>query len=189
MQLVRMTPHMEARGHAVTTLVKTGSPAIPEMHRLGLNTISRRISGKVNLIAIALLAGIEDGTVDAIASDHRPQDQDSKRLPFAQAACGVIGVQTMLPVCLRLVHAGELRLLDLLRTMTEAPARILGIDAGRLAKGAPADLVLFDPDTPWKVTEGSLKSLSKNTAFEGRLVEGRVARTMVDGRTIYQQEI
>ncbi len=73
--------------------------------------------------------------------------------------------------------------------MTEAPARILGLDAGRLAKGAPADLVLFDPDAPWKVTESGLRSLSKNTAFEGRLVEGRVARTLVDGRTIYQQEI
>ena len=73
--------------------------------------------------------------------------------------------------------------------MTEAPARILGLDAGRLAKGAPADLVLFDPDAPWKITESGLRSLSKNTAFEGRLVEGRVARTLVDGRTIYQQEI
>ena len=137
----------------------------------------------------AVVEALRDGTVDVIASDHCPQDQDSKRLPFAQAACGVIGVQTMLAVCLRLVHAGDLGLLALLRTMTEAPARILGLDAGRLAKGAPADLVLFDPDAPWKVTESSLKSLSKNTAFEGRLVEGRIARTMVDGRTIYQQEI
>ena len=77
----------------------------------------------------------KDGTIDVIASDHCPQDQDSKRLPFAQAACGVIGVQTMLPVCLRLVHEGELGLLALLRTMTEAPARILGLDAGRLAQG------------------------------------------------------
>jgi dihydroorotase len=137
----------------------------------------------------AVVDGLRDGTIDVIASDHCPQDQDSKRLPFAQAACGVIGVQTMLPVCLRLAHAGELGLLDLLRTMTDAPARILGIEAGRLAKGAPADLVLFDPDAPWKVTEGSLRSLSKNTAFEGRLVEGRIARTLVDGRTIYQQDI
>lgn len=136
----------------------------------------------------AVVAGLRDGTIDVIASDHCPQDQDSKRLPFAQAECGVLGVQTMLPVSLRLVHEGELGLLALLRTMTDAPARILGLDAGRLAKGAPADLVLFDPDAPWKITEASLKSLSKNTAFEGRLVEGRVARTLVDGRTVYQQD-
>jgi dihydroorotase len=136
----------------------------------------------------AVVAGLRDGTIDVVASDHCPQDQDSKRLPFAQAECGVLGVQTMLPVSLRLVHEGELGLLALLRTMTEAPARILGLDAGRLVKGAPADLVLFDPDAPWKITEASLKSLSKNTAFEGRLVEGRVARTLVDGRTVYQQD-
>jgi dihydroorotase len=136
----------------------------------------------------AVVAGLKDGTIDVIASDHCPQDQDSKRLPFAQAAFGVIGVQTMLPVSLRLWHEGELGLLDLLRTMTEAPARILGLEAGRLQKGAPADLVLFDPEAPWKITEASLKSLSKNTAFEGRLVEGRVARTLVDGRTIFQDD-
>jgi dihydroorotase len=133
----------------------------------------------------AVVEGLKDGTVDAIASDHCPQDQDSKRLPFAQAACGVVGVQTMLPVSMRLVHEGELGLLGLLGKMTDAPARILGLDAGRLAKGAPADLVLFDPEAPWKVTEAGLLSLSKNTAFEGRLVEGRVARTLVDGRTVF----
>ena len=136
----------------------------------------------------AVVEALQDGTIDAIASDHCPQDQDSKRLPFAQAAFGVIGVQTMLPVCLRLVHEGAMPLLALLRAMTEAPARILGLDAGRLARGAAADLVLFDPDTPWKVTEANLRSLSKNTAFEGRLVEGRIARTLVDGRTVFQQE-
>ncbi|HEX6013434.1 MAG TPA: dihydroorotase [Geminicoccaceae bacterium] len=133
----------------------------------------------------AVVEGLRDGTIDAIASDHCPQDQDSKRLPFAQAACGVVGVQTMLPVSMRLVHEGELGLLALLGKMTDAPARILGLDAGRLAKGAPADLVLFDPEAPWKVTEAGLLSLSKNTAFEGRLVEGRVARTLVDGRTVF----
>jgi dihydroorotase len=134
----------------------------------------------------AVVDGLRDGTIDVIASDHCPQDQDSKRLPFAQAACGVIGVQTMLPVSLRLWHEGELGLLDLLARMTVAPARILGLEAGRLARGAPADLVLFDPEAPWKITEDSLLSLSKNTAFEGRLVEGRVVRTLVDGRTIFQ---
>jgi dihydroorotase len=136
----------------------------------------------------AVVEGLKDGTIDVIASDHCPQDQDSKRLPFAQAACGVIGTQTMLPVSLRLVHEGELGLLELLRRMTMAPAAILGLEAGRLAKGAPADLVLFDPEAPWKITEPAIRSLSKNTAFEGRLVEGKVARTLVDGRTIHLDE-
>lgn len=133
----------------------------------------------------AVVEGLRDGTIDVIASDHCPQDQDSKRLPFAQAACGVIGVQTMLPVSLRLMHEGAMSLLSVLEKMTAAPARILGLEAGRLVTGAPADLVLFDPEAPWKITEASLLSLSKNTAFEGRLVEGRVLRTLVDGRTIF----
>ena len=134
----------------------------------------------------AIVEALRDGTIDVLASDHCPQDQDSKRLPFAQAAFGVIGVQTMLPVALTLVHEGRMRLIDLLRAMTAAPAAILGLDAGRLRPGAAADLVLFDPEAPWKITEASLLSLAKNTAFEGRLVQGRVARTLVDGRTIYR---
>lgn len=134
----------------------------------------------------AVVEGLRDGTIDAIASDHCPQDQDSKRLPFSQAAFGVVGVETMLPVALRLWHEGELELLDLLARLTVEPARLLGLEAGRLAKGAPADLVLFDPDAPWKITEPGLKSLSKNTAFEGRLVQGRVVRTFVDGRTVFE---
>lgn len=137
---------------------------------------------------LAVVAALKDGTIDAIASDHCPQDQDSKRLPFAQAAFGVIGVQTMLAVSLGLVHEGRIGLLDLLRLLTCSPAAILGLDAGRLVPGAAADLVLFDLEAPWKITEAALKSLAKNTAFEGRLVQGRVVRTLVDGRTVYTAE-
>jgi dihydroorotase len=133
----------------------------------------------------AVVEGLRDGTIDAIASDHVPQDQDSKRLPFAQAAFGVIGLETTLPVALTLYHEGRIGLLDLLRTMTVGPADILGLEAGRLRRGAPADLVLFDHEQPWKITEEGLRSLAKNTAFEGRLVQGRVLRTLVDGRTIF----
>jgi dihydroorotase len=133
----------------------------------------------------AVVEGLRDGTIDAVASDHHPQDQDSKRLPFAQAAAGVVGLETMLAVTLTLHHEGRIGLLDLLRAMTSAPAEILGLEAGRLRRGAPADLVLFDPEAPWKVTEQGLRSLAKNTAFEGRLVQGRVARTIVDGRTVF----
>ena len=179
----------KSRGLRVTCDTAPHYLALNELEVEGYRTFAK---GSPPLRAVAdrqaVVAGLRDGTIDVIASDHCPQDQDSKRLPFAQAECGVLGVQTMLPVSLRLVHEGELGLLALLRTMTEAPARILGLDAGRLAKGAPADLVLFDPDAPWKITEASLKSLSKNTAFEGRLVEGRVARTLVDGRTVFHQD-
>jgi dihydroorotase len=136
----------------------------------------------------ALVEGLVDGTLDAIASDHRPQDQDSKRLPFAQAAFGAIGVQTMLPVCLRLVHEGALPLATLLHRLTAGPAAILGLDAGRLRVGAPGDLVLFDPEAPWKLKETDLLSLAKNTPFEGRLLQGRVLRTFVDGREVHRHE-
>lgn len=136
----------------------------------------------------AVIAGLVDGTIDAIASDHCPQDQDSKRLPFAQAAFGVIGLQTLLAAALSLVFAGRIGLVDLLRRLTVQPATILGLEAGRLARGAPADLVLVDLDASWTVTEKSLFSLAKNTPFEGRTFRGKVIRTFVDGRTVYSAE-
>ena len=134
----------------------------------------------------ALVAGLVDGTVDVIASDHRPQDQDEKRLPFADAEFGAIGVETMLPVCLGLVHDRTLDLLDLLDRLTRAPADLLGLDAGRLAVGRAADLVLFDPERPWRIALADLHSLAKNTPFENRLVQGKVLRTFVDGRSVYR---
>ena len=133
----------------------------------------------------AVVVGLADGTIDVIASDHCPQDQDSKRLPFAQAEFGVVGLETLLPIALQLVHDGSISLLALLAKLTCAPADLLGLDAGRLRKGAPADLILFDPEAPWRVREEDLRSLSKNTPFEGRPVQGKVLCTLVDGRTIY----
>jgi dihydroorotase len=133
----------------------------------------------------AVVEGLADGTIDVIASDHCPQDQDSKRLPFAQAEFGAVGLETLLPVSLQLVHEGKLGLLELLGKLTRAPAELLGLDAGRLCRGAPADLVLFDLEAPVRIREEDLHSLSKNTAFEGRLMQGKVLRTLVDGRTIY----
>ncbi len=132
-----------------------------------------------------VVQGLADGTIDAIASDHAPHDQESKRLPFANAAFGVVGLETLLPLTLELYHNGHLPLLDALDRVTAAPARILGLPGGRLARGVPADMVLFDPDTPWQVSEGALHSISKNSAFDGRPVRGRVMRTIVDGRSVY----
>lgn len=133
----------------------------------------------------AVVAGLADGTIDAIASDHSPQDADSKRVPFGQAAFGGVGLETLLPVSLELYHNRRLSLIEVLRRLTCAPADLLGLPAGRLVKGAPADLVLFDPDRAWKVVADAFRSKSKNSPFDGKPVQGRVMRTVVDGRTVY----
>jgi dihydroorotase len=134
----------------------------------------------------AIAEAVADGTIDCIASDHAPHDQDSKRVPFAQAAAGVIGLETLLPVALELVHRGQIDMVGLFRRLALAPADLMRLPQGRLAKGAPADLVLFDPDAAWQVDPATMKSKSKNSAFDGRPVAGRVLKTVVDGRTVYE---
>lgn len=136
----------------------------------------------------AVVEGLRDGTIDAIASDHTPRDEESKRLPFAQAAPGGIGLNTLLAVSLELYHNGHLELSDVLRLVTSAPAGLLGLRAGRLEKGAPADLVLFDPDAAWKVDADRLIGKAKNSPFDGRPVQGRVLLTVVDGRPVYRPQ-
>jgi dihydroorotase len=136
----------------------------------------------------AVIAGLCDGTIDAIASDHSPWDQDSKRLPFSSAACGIVGLETLLPLSLELYHNRHLGLIDALRLVTARPARILGLDAGRLSPGAPADLVLFDPDAAWQIDTDRFRSKSKNAPFDGRPVRGQVHCTVVDGRTIFERQ-
>jgi dihydroorotase len=134
----------------------------------------------------AVIAGLADGTIDAIASDHAPWDQDSKRLPFSSAAFGIIGLETLLPLSLELYHNRHLPLIEVLRRLTVNPARILGLEVGRLTPGAPADLVLFDPDAEWTIDTDRFRSKSKNAPFDGRPVRGRVRQTVVDGRTIFE---
>ncbi len=135
----------------------------------------------------AVVAGIADGTIDAIVSDHSPHDQDSKRLPFAQAEFGIVGLESLLPLSLALYHRGETSLIKVIEKLTSAPARAMGLSGGRLAIGSPADLVLFDPDYPWKLDPDSFLSKSKNAPFENHLVQGRVLRTVVDGRSIFER--
>ncbi len=134
----------------------------------------------------ALVDGMRNGAVDVIVSDHSPQDQESKRQPFVQAADGIAGLETMLPLALELHHNGSLPLMRVLEMMTAAPARLLGLDAGRLEAGAPADLTVIDPDTPWRLSEDGLIAKSKNTPFDGRPVQGRAVRTVVAGHTVYE---
>ncbi len=136
----------------------------------------------------AIVAGLAEGVIDCIASDHAPHDVESKRLPFAQAETGVIGLETLLPVSLELYHKGAMTLGALLRAMTHHPARILGLPQGRLAKGTPADLVLFDPDRPRKIDVARFRSKSKNSPYDGRPVQGMVMRTIVDGRSVFVAE-
>src|SRR6516164_5722807 len=136
----------------------------------------------------AVVEGLREGTIDAIASDHAPWDQDSKRLPFSSAAYGIVGLETLLPLSLELYHNGHLGLLEVIQRLTWNPARILGLPVGRLAPGAPADLLLFDLDVSWRISTDDFRSKSKNAPFDGRPVQGRVRRTIVDGRTIFQGE-
>ncbi|MBV9685849.1 MAG: dihydroorotase [Alphaproteobacteria bacterium] len=136
----------------------------------------------------AVIEGLRDGTIDAIASDHAPWDQDSKRLPFSSAAYGIVGLETLLPLSLELCHNGHLGLLDLVRRLTANPAGLLRLPVGRLKPGAPADFMLFDPEQQWRISTDNFRSKSKNAPFDGRPVQGRVRRTIVDGRTIFQAE-
>ena len=136
----------------------------------------------------AVVEGLKSGVIDAIVSDHRPQDQDSKRVPFAQALPGGIGLETLLPISLELVHNGHLTLPQLFQRLSSTPARLFGLPGGRLAKGAPADLVVFDADFAWKIDRTDLWSKTKNTPFDERPVQGRVMATIVGGRTIYRDD-
>jgi len=133
----------------------------------------------------AIVEGIADGTIDVIVSNHDPQDQESKRLPFAQAAYGAAGLETLLPIALEMYHNERLPLINLLAKLTSEPARLLKLDSGRLAPGAPANLILFDPDRPWKIEAEKLHSKSKNSPFDARPVQGRVMRTIVRGETVF----
>jgi len=134
---------------------------------------------------LAIVEGLRDGTIDAIASDHAPQDQDSKRLPFAQAEFGGVGLETLLQISLELYHNEQLTLLQTIDLLSRRPARLLGLKAGTLAAGAAADLVLFNPDRIGKVNPAKFRSKSKNSPFDGRPVQGRVLRTVVDGRSVF----
>jgi dihydroorotase len=134
---------------------------------------------------LAMVEAVADGTIDLICSMHTPQDEESKRLPFEAAASGAVGLETILPAAMRLYHAGQLTLPQLFAAMALNPARRFGLPGGRLAEGAPADLVLFDPDAPFRLDRFKLQSKSKNTPFDGALLQGRVEATWVGGTRVF----
>ena len=133
---------------------------------------------------LAVVQAVASGLIDIISSMHTPQDEESKRLPFEEAASGAVALETLLPAALRLYHAGQLDLPVLFRAMSLNPSRRLGLDTGRLAVGAPADLVLFDPDAPFLLDRAKLRSKSKNTPFDGARLQGRVLGTWVAGKNV-----
>jgi dihydroorotase len=134
----------------------------------------------------ALVAAVASGLIDVVMSDHNPQDVETKRLPFAEAEAGAIGLETMLTAGLRLVQDGEIDLQCLLRALSTRPAELLGLPGGTLRPGSPADVIVVDLDVPWLVDPNELKSKCKNTPFDEARMQGRVARTIVAGRTVYE---
>lgn len=137
---------------------------------------------------LAVVAAVADGQIDIICSMHTPADEESKRLPYEEAAAGAVALQTFLPAAMRLYHAGHLSLPALFRAMALNPANRLGLPQGRLSRGAPADLVLFDPDAPFLMDRFKLLSKSKNTPFDGARMEGKVLGTWVGGTRVFAAE-
>ncbi|MCB2143309.1 MAG: amidohydrolase family protein, partial [Rhodobacteraceae bacterium] len=137
---------------------------------------------------LATVGAVASGLIDIVSSMHTPQDEESKRLPYEDAASGAVALETFLPAAMRLYHAGHLTLPQLFRAMALNPANRLGLPQGRLAEGAPADLVLFDPDTPFVLDRFKLRSKSKNTPFDGQRMEGRVLATWVAGKQVFSTE-
>jgi dihydroorotase len=135
---------------------------------------------------VAMVQAVANGDIDLIVSSHDPQDADTKRRPFAEAADGAVGLETLLSAALRLVHAGDITLSAMLKALTINPARLLGLHSGHLTRGAIADLVLFDPGEPWVVNKDLLRSRSKNTPFDEAKMQGRVLRTVVAGQTVFE---
>ncbi len=135
---------------------------------------------------LAIIDAVNSGVIDVISSFHTPQDEESKRLPFETAAAGAVGLETLLPASLQLFHNQSVSLEKLIKTMTLNPALLLGLPSGRITPGAPADLIIFDADIPFILDRETLKSKSKNTPFDGHKLQGKVRRTIVAGKTIFE---
>lgn len=135
---------------------------------------------------LAMIEAIAEGLIDVIVSDHDPQDVETKRQPFAEAANGALGIETLLPAALRLYHGGQVGLPSLFAALSSRPAGLLGLGCGRLAVGAPADLTLIDIDAPFVVDKRQLKSRAKNSPFDEARLQGLVQATWVGGRVVYR---
>lgn len=183
---VALVRQAKAEGLAVTAEAAPHHFMLTEEAVAGYNTNAKMAPPLRQLEDVeAIREGLRDGTIDAIATDHAPHHQDEKEVEFDQAANGIVGLETALPLTLRLVKDGVLSLVEAIRKLTVNPARILGLPYGALSVGAPADVVIFDPAQAWNIIPGRLQSKSKNTPFGGWEVTGKVMVTMVAGRVVY----
>jgi dihydroorotase len=174
-------------GHQVTCAVSINNLILNERDVGAYRTFFKLLPPlRSELDREVMVSSIADGRIDIIVSDHDPQDTDSKRRPFVEAGFGAVGLETLLPAAIGLYHNGHARLLDVLGAMTSNPAKILGLETGRLAKGLPADLVLIDLDCPWVAVAEDLVSKCRNTTLERRHLQGRALMTMVDGKIVHQ---
>ncbi|NAZ38029.1 dihydroorotase [Rubellimicrobium sp. CFH 75288] len=176
----------KARGLDVTAGVSIHHVTLNELDIGGYRTFFKLVPPlRAETDREAAVEALASGLLDVLCSWHSPQDEESKRLPFEAAAPGAVGLETLLPAALRLVHAGRLSLPVLFRALSLNPSRRLGLPTGRLAAGAPADLVLFDPDRPFVLDRATLRSKSRNTPFDGARLQGRVRATWVGGRQVF----
>lgn len=176
----------KARGLPVTCAVSAHHLMLNELD-VGAYLTFRKVRPPLRSEAdrAAMVEGVASGMIDSIVSSHEPQGADTKRQPFASAAAGTVGLETLLAAALSLVHEGHASLSHVLGTMTAAPARIFGLPTGTLARGAPADLVLIDTGEPFVVDAEKLHSRARNTAFEGRKFQGRARATYVGGECVF----
>ena len=170
------------RGIRVTCGVTPAHMLLSEQALTGYRSFARLSPPlRVETDRLAVLEGLVDGTIDILASGHDPRTQEDKRLPFADAAPGMVGGETLLALALIPVHDGRIALADMLQRMTAAPSTIFGLSGGRLSVGEPADLVLFDPGSPWRIDADRLSANANNTPFDGMPVQGRVRMTVKGG--------
>ena len=167
-------------------LILTRAAGTQDLRSIGSGNIGATNVLRTEDDRLALVEAVASGLIDVIMSDHNPQDVEVKRLPFAEAASGAIGLQTMLPAALRLIHNGAMDFKTLIRAMSTRPAELLGLPAGSLRAGSPADVIIIDADIPWVLDPADLKSQCKNTPFDEARFSGRVVRTIVGGRTVYE---
>lgn len=186
---VALVRQAKAEGLSVTAEAAPHHFVLTEEAVAGYNTNAKMAPPLRQLDDVeAIREGLRDGTIDAIATDHAPHHQDEKEVEFDQAANGIVGLETALPLTLRLVKDGVVSLVEAVRKLTINPARILGLPYGTLSVGAPADVVIFDPAQAWRIVPERLRSKSKNTPFGGWEVMGKVMVTMVAGRVVYEEK-
>ncbi|VAX21389.1 Dihydroorotase [hydrothermal vent metagenome] len=186
---VTLIREAKKRGVNITAEVTPHHFTITDETCLGYNTNAKMAPPLREQADMAKLrAGLKNGSIDCIATDHAPHDVSEKEVEFDHAAFGIVGLETAIPLSLALVRDGVLTPLKLIETMTVNPAKIIGIDRGTLSAGAVADVTIIDPDSEWTVDPAKFKTKGKNTPFAGMRVQGKVNMTMVKGKVVYEEK-